>query len=144
MSIFFKITYLLVVLFFFLSCSETIYYSGKIKDLDTSYDYLKDKEEVLKELGEPNFIDFIDQKYFYFSEKKITKNFFDKKIIERNIVVFNFNESNKIISINNYNLDDKIELKYLKKNTKNNIVKRGYFEKIFGGIGKNSLTDTPQ
>ena len=144
MTIFFKITYLLVVLFFFLSCSETIYYSGKIKDLDTSYDYLKDKEEVLKDLGEPNFIDFIDHKYFYFSEKKITKNFFDKKIIARNIVVFNFNESNKIISINNYNLDDKIELKYLKKNTKNNIVKRGYFERIFGGIGKNSLTDTPQ
>jgi hypothetical protein len=143
-TIFFKITYLLVVLFFFLSCSETIYYSGKIKDLDTSYDYLKDKEEVLKDLGEPNFIDFIDQKYFYFSEKKITKNFFDKKIIARNIVVFNFNESNKIISINNYNLDDRIDLKYLKKSTKNNIMKRGYFERIFGGIGKNSLTDTPQ
>ena len=67
--------------------------------MDTSYDYLKDKEEVLKDLGEPNFIDFIDHKYFYFSEKKITKNFFDKKIIARNIVVFNFNESNKIISI---------------------------------------------
>ena len=144
MNIFYKITYLLSILFFFLSCSETVYYSGKIKDLNINYDYLKDKNEVLKELGKPNFIDFIDKKYFYFSEKKITKNFFDKKIIERNIIVFDFNDNNKIISINNYDLDDKNDLKYLKKGTKNNILRRGYFERIFGGIGKNPLTDTPQ
>ena len=144
MTIFFKITHLVTVLFFFLSCSETVYYSGKIEDLNINYDYLENKEGVIKELGEPNFIDFIDKKYFYFSEKKITKNFFDKKVIARNILIFNFNENNKIISIKNYDLNDKIDLKYLKKSTENNIMKRGYFEKIFGGIGKNSLADTPQ
>ena len=135
---------MLIILFFFLSCSETIYYSGKIKDLNVNYDYLKNKEEVLKELGEPNFIDFIDKKYFYFSEKKITKNFFDNKIIARNIVVFDFNENNRIVSINNYDLNDNVDLKHLKKVTKNNIMKRGFFERVFGGIGKNPLTDTPQ
>ncbi len=144
MTILFKITHLLIILFFFLSCSETVYYSGKIKDLNINYDYLKNKEEVLIEFGEPNFIDFIDKKYFYFSEKKITKNFFDNKIISRNIIVFNFNNNDKIMSINYYDMEDKRDLKYLKKQTENNIMKRGYFEKIFGGIGKNSLTDTPQ
>ena len=144
MTIFFKITYLLVVLFFFLSCSETVYYSGKIKDLSINYDYLKYKEEVLIEFGEPNFIDFIDKKYFYFSEKKITKNFFNKEIIDSNIIVFNFNDNNRIKGISYYDINDKNDLKYLKKQTKNSIIKRGYFEKIFGGIGKNPLTDTPQ
>ena len=144
MSIFFKITYLLTILFFFLSCSETVYYSGKIKDLNINYDYLKNKEEVLIEFGEPNFIDFIDKKYFYFSEKKITKNFFDNKILSSNIIVFNFNDNDIITSIKYYDIEDKRNLKYLKKKTENNIMKRGYFEKIFGGIGKNSLTDTPQ
>ena len=144
MTIFFKITYLLVILFFFLSCSETVYYSGKIKDLNINYDYLKNKEEVLIEFGEPNFIDFIDKKYFYFSEKKITKNFFDNKILSSNIIVFNFNDNDIITSIKYYDIEDKKNLKYLKKKTENNIMKRGYFEKIFGGIGKNSLTDTPQ
>ena len=144
MNIFYKITYLLSILFFFLSCSETVYYSGKIKDLNINYDYLKDKKEVLIEFGEPNFIDFIDKKYFYFSEKKIIKNFFDKKIVERNIIVFKFNKNDKIISTNYYDMNDKNDLKYIKKETKNNVMKRGYFEKIFGGIGKNPLTDTPQ
>jgi len=143
-TIFFKITYLLTILFFFLSCYETVSYSGKIKDLSINYDYLEVKEEVLIELGEPNFIDFIDKKFFYFSEKKITKNFFDQKIIESNIVVFDFNENDMIISINYFNMDDYKELTYLKKNTENNILKRGYFERIFGGIGKNPLTDTPE
>ena len=131
-------------MFFFLSCSETVYYSGKIKDLNINYDYLKNKEEVLIEFGEPNFIDFIDKKYFYFSEKKIIKNFFDNKIISSNIIVFNFNDNDAIMSISYYDIEDKKNLKYLKKQTENNIIKRGYFEKIFGGIGKNSLTDTPQ
>ena len=132
------------MLFFFFSCSETISYSGKIKDLNINYDYLKNKDEVLIEFGEPNFVDFIDKKYFYFSEKKVTKNFFDKKIVDRNIIIFNFNANDKITSINYYDINDKKDLKYLKKRTKNNIMKRGYFERIFGGIGKNPLTDTPQ
>ena len=144
MIIFFKITHLFIILFFFLSCSETVSYSGKIKDLNINYDYLKNKEEVLIEFGEPNFIDFIDKKYFYFSEKKITKNFFDNKIISSNIIVFNFNDNDKIMSVNYYDMEDKRNLKYIKNQTENNIIKRGYFEKIFGGIGKNSLSDTPQ
>ena len=119
MTIFFKITYLLTTLFFFLSCSETVYYSGKIKDLNINYDYLKNKEEVLIEFGEPNFIDFIDKKYFYFSEKKITKNFFDNKIISSNIIVFNFNDNDKIMSVNYYDMEDKRNLKHIKKRKKN-------------------------
>ena len=131
-------------MFFFLSCSETVSYSGKIKDLNIKYDYLKNKDEVIMEFGNPNFVDFIDKKYFYFSEKKVTKNFFDEKIVDRNIIIFNFNVNDKITSINYYNIDDKNDLKYLKKETKNNIMRRGFFEKIFGGIGKNPLTDTPK
>ena len=114
MTIFFKITHLITILFFFLSCSETVYYSGKVKDLNINYDYLKNKEEVLIEFGEPSFIDFIDKKYFYFSEKKIIKNFFDNKIISSNIIVFNFNDNDTIMSISYYDIEDKKNLKYVK------------------------------
>ena len=37
------------------------------------------------------------------------------------------------------NLENIEEFKYLKETTKNNLIERGFIEKMFGGIGKQPL-----
>ena len=86
-------------------------------------------------MGNPSFIDPIENKYFYYSEKKIFKNFFDKQIVSRKLLVFEFNLEEKIESINIYNLEDEKDIAIVKEKTKNNLIERGLIEKIFGGVG---------
>ena len=90
---------------------------------------------MINELGNPSFIDPIENKYFYYSEKKIYKNFFDKKIVSRMLLVFEFNLEEKIKSIDLYNLEDEKDIIIVKEKTKNNLIERGLIEKIFGGVG---------
>ena len=44
---------------------------------------LTTKDEIVTSLGPPNYIDPIEKKYIYYSEKKISKNFYNNKTIER-------------------------------------------------------------
>ena len=142
MFIFFRLLLLMIVISF-VSCSEKILYSGKIIDED-NFDYTKliNKAEVMDKLGNPNFIDPIEKKYYYYSEKKYVKNFFEQKISDRMVVVFIFNENETIESISQYNLNDEQDVKNIKESTPNNLIKRGLIEKIFGGIGNNIPTTT--
>ena len=131
---------ILLALFYSLfaySCTEQTIYSGKIiNQANTDYSIIKDKNQLINELGNPSFIDPIENKYFYYSEKKIYKNFYDKKIVSRILLVFEFNLEEKIKSLNVYNLDDEKEMAIVKEKTKNNLIERGLIEKIFGGVGK--------
>jgi len=127
------------------SCTEQTIYSGKIiNQANIDYSIIKDKKKLINQLGKPSYIDPIENKYFYYSEKKIYKNFFDKKIISRILLVFEFNLEEKIKSVNVYNLDDEKEIAIVKEKTKNNLIERGLIEKIFGGVGKSQeLPNTP-
>ena len=134
-----KIKLLLTIFFvlFTYSCSEKTIYSGKIiNQANIDYSIIKDKNQLFNELGKPSYIDPIENKYFYYSEKKIYKNFFDKKIVSRILLVFEFNLEEKINSINIYNLEDEKDISIVKEKTKNNLIDRGLIEKIFGGVGK--------
>ena len=98
----FKLNYLflIVVLIFFTNCTERIKYSGKVIDNETiNFNNFKSKEEITTYLGEPNYIDPIENKYFYIHEKTVEKNFFDKELMVRNIVVASFDLEGNIISI---------------------------------------------
>jgi len=134
-----KIKLLLTIIYvlFAYSCTERIIYSGKIiNQANIDYSIIKNKNQMINELGQPSYIDPIEDKYFYYSEKKIYKNFFEKKIISRVLVVFELSLEDKIKSINVYNLEDEKKIAIVKEKTKNNLIKRGSIEKIFGGVGK--------
>ena len=139
-----KITTVLFILIFISNCSEKKYYYGKIIPDDFNIDKIENKIDLEKILGIPTFIDPIENKYYYYSEEKISKNFFNNKIANRNILLFKFDQNNKIILKDSYNLDDEREIKIFKDTTENNIIKRGLIEKIFGGIGRNTLSNTSQ
>jgi|TARA_B100000929_G_scaffold89981_1_gene70470 outer membrane protein assembly factor BamE (lipoprotein component of BamABCDE complex) len=132
------------MLFIILSCVETKSYSGKLIDENFKYDSLLNKTQVTSKLGQPNFIDPIENKYYYYFEKRINKNIFDSRIEKRTMIVFNFEENENVQSFNQYNLNQEQQINFIKDKTKNNLIDRGLIEKIFGGIGKQKLSDNSQ
>ena len=144
MYIFFRLLLVLMIFILCVSCNEKILYSGKIFNEENFYfAKLKNKEEVVDKLGNPNFIDPIEKKYYYFSEKKYVKNFFKQKISNRIMVVFIFNENETIKSVSQYDLNDKQDVKNIKESTPNELIKRGLIQRIFGGVG-NTVPSTTQ
>jgi len=139
-----KVIILILMLFIILSCVETKSYSGKIIDENFKYDSLLNKTQVTSKLGQPNFIDPIENKYYYYFEKRINKNIFDSRIEKRTMIVFNFEENENVQSFNQYNLNQEQQINIIKDKTKNNLIDRGLIEKIFGGIGKQKLSDNSQ
>ena len=123
------------------NCNDKITYSGIIlNENNLELKNLNNKTEIINSLGKPSFIDPIEKKYYYFSEKKINKNFYNKKIAERILIVFEFDKNDLIISTNKYDLNDEKEAKLINETTENELVKRGLIEKIFGGVGNNMPT----
>jgi len=139
-----KIIIFILMLFIILSCVETKSYSGKLIDANFKYDSLLNKTQVTSKLGQPNFIDPIENKYYYYFEKRINKNIFDSRIEKRTMIVFNFEENENVQSFNQYNLNQEQQINFIKDKTKNNLIDRGLIEKIFGGIGKQKLSDNSQ
>ena len=131
-----KVIIFILMLFIILSCVETKSYSGKLIDENFKYDSLLNKTQVTSKLGQPNFIDPIENKYYYYFEKRINKNIFDSRIEKRTMIVFNFEENENVQSFNQYNLNQEQKINIIKDKTKNNLIDRGLIEKIFGGIGK--------
>ena len=144
MYIFFRLLSFSMIFILCVSCNEKILYSGKIIN-EENFDFakLKNREEVVDKLGNPNFIDPIENKYYYFSEKKYVKNFFKQKISNRIMVVFIFNENETIKLVSQYNLNDEQDIKNIKDSTPNELIKRGLIKKIFGGVG-NTMSSTTQ
>jgi len=139
-----KVIIFILMLFIILSCVETKSYSGKLIDENFKYDSLLNKTQVTSKLGQPNFIDPIENKYYYYFEKRINKNIFDSRIEKRTMIVFNFEENENVQSFNQYNLNQEQQINIIKDKTKNNLIDRGLIEKIFGGIGKQKISNNSQ
>ena len=140
-----KIAMVIFIFFIISNCSEKTSYSGKIIT-DNNIDYLTitNKEQLINVLGEPSFIDPIENKYVYFSEKKIFKNFFDQKIANRIILVFKFDKNFNVVDLKEYELDDEKQLTLIKETTPNNLIETGLLESLFGGVGRSSLPNTSE
>ena len=133
-----NLKFIIIILFalIFISCTERIYYTGKILNFNEDINNLNTKKEILNHLGYPNYIDSIEKKYFYYSEKKISKNFYENKIIDRKLIVINFNLNDTIKSIDEYDLDSQNQIKLVKDQTTSDVIEQGLLEKVFGGVGK--------
>ena len=131
----------LIIVFFicFLtySCSPTIEKSGlsEIDKFSTSFEGLN-KSEIIAIIGNPSSLDSLNNSFIYFSEINSKKNIFNNKILSINIYVIKFDEKNIFSSLNHYLLDDKNKIQISKNTTESEIIKLGYIEKIFGGIGR--------
>ncbi len=132
----YKLISLALSIVFICSCVENTIYSGKILNQDNFSDInFNNKKELIKNFGNPSYIDPIEKKYFYFIEKKEKKSIFNKKVAYSYVFVFQFDEKNIIKNSRAYDLSKQDSLELVKEITENEIVKRGLIEKVFGGVG---------
>ena len=140
---FFKIIIIVFLSQHIFGCVEKTTYSGKIitnDDLDLK---MLNKNELINKFGQPSYIDDLNNKYFYFTEKRKKANFYNNKIEYSYLFVFEVNDNDKIVKSESINLLKEKNHKYLKIQTSNNIIKRGLLESIFGGIGANPMPNSP-
>ena len=128
-----------------ISCSNETIYSGKILNQENLSDIdFKNKEKLINTLGIPSYIDPIENKFFYFTEKKEKKTILKKEIEYSYIFVFKFNDNDIIVQQNVYDLSNSKEINSIAEETNNNIIKRGLIEKVFGGVGPQQELPTSQ
>ena len=129
-----KKTILVFFLLLIISCSEKITYTGLIIDENINYSEINNKNDLLLLLGQPNYIDPMENNFYYFSEKNVSKNSLTKKTVDRLILVYYFDEENNIINTKKLNLDDEKTINISENRIKNDLIKKGLIEKIFGGV----------
>ena len=139
-----NLIFTLFILIFITCCADQTIYTGKIINQNLDISEINNKKMLISMLGQPSYIDPIEKKFFYFSEKKIYKNQFSKKIEDRTLLVFKFDTLDNITEANKFNLDNETDIKYIKETTPNALVKRGLIERIFGGVGTTTLPTSSQ
>ena len=134
-------------MYFFIlaNCSNKTTYSGKILNNEELKEInFINKEILIDKLGNPSYVDPIENKFFYFSEKSEKKSIFKKDIKYSYVFVFKMNENEEIIETKVFNIKDIENIEFSSDKTSNQIVKRGLLEKIFGGVGtQQELPTTP-
>tara|TARA_B100000575_G_C22630212_1_gene389754 strand:+ start:36 stop:464 length:429 start_codon:yes stop_codon:yes gene_type:complete len=135
----------LILVIFLSNCSNQTIYSGKIVDQDTFKNLnFVDKSNLINNFGQPSYVDLVSQKYFYYSKKVQRSSIFKENVDYSYIFVFEFDQNDKIISSKVFDLKKTNAVDLIKKETKNDIVRRGLLEKIFGGVGPQRELSTPQ
>ena len=135
-----------IFIFLFLAnCSEKISYSGKLLNQEELKNInFKNKENLINQLGYPSYVDPVENKFFYFSEKSSKKSIFKKEIKYSYVFVFKMDKNDKIIESKAYDTKNIKSIKFSNDKTSNDIIQRGLLEKIFGGVGtQQELPTTP-
>ena len=135
-----------IFIFLFLAnCSEKISYSGKLLNQEELKNInFKNKENLINQLGYPSYVDPVENKFFYFSEKSSKKSIFKKEIKYSYVFVFKMDKNDKIIESKAYDTKNVESIKFSNDKTSNDIIQRGLLEKIFGGVGtQQELPTTP-
>ena len=140
-----KYIFYICIFFILANCSDRTIYSGKIINQEQLKDInFENREKLITKLGKPSYIDPIENKYFYFSEKSKKKSIFKREIKYSYVFVFKINQNDQIIETKVFDTKDIENIKFSNDKTSNEIVRRGLLEKIFGGVGtQQELPTTP-
>ena len=139
----YKFFLLIIIAINIFSCSEKTTYSGRIiADKDLTNMKLLDKKDLINKLGKPSYIDSIHNKYFYYTEMKKSKNFYNQKKEYSYLFIFDLDKNDRVLKSQTINLLDLENNNFNKNETINNITERGLIEKIFGGVGPNQLPNS--
>ena len=135
-----------ICIFFILAnCSNKTTYSGKIVNQDTWEEInFENKNNLISKLGDPSYIDPIENKFFYYTELSEKKSILKKEIKYSYVFVFELDKYDQIVESKVFNTKDIKNIKFSNDKTSNEIIKRGFLEKIFGGVGtQQELPTTP-
>ena len=140
-----KIFFYICIFFILSNCSNKTTYSGKILSNEELEEInFTNKGRLINKLGNPSYIDPIENKFFYFSEKSEKKSIFNKDVKYSYVFVFKIDENDQIINSQVFNIRDIKDIKLSQDKTTNKIVRRGLLERVFGGVGtQQELPTTP-
>ena len=140
-----KFFFYISIFFILANCANKTTYSGKIlSNQELEEINFTNTERLISKLGQPSYIDPIENKFFYFSEKSEKKSMFNKDVKYSYVFVFKIDDNDQIINSQVFNIKDIKNVKLSKDKTTNEVVRRGLLEKIFGGVGtQQELPTTP-
>ena len=140
-----KFIFYICILLILANCSNKTTYSGKIINQDELQDInFENKTKLINKLGYPNYVDPIENKFFYFTEVSEKKSILKKEINYSYVFVFTIDEYDQIVESKVYNTKQIQKIKFSDDKTSNQIIKRGLLEKVFGGVGtQQELPTTP-
>ena len=131
-----KLLFYICIFLILANCSKKTSYSGKIFNPEDLNDInFENKEKLISLLGNPSYIDPIENKYFYFSEKSEKKSIFKKNTKYSYVFVFKIDKFDQIVESKVFDTKEIKNINFSKDKTSNEIVRRGLLEKIFGGVG---------
>ena len=140
-----KIFVYIFIFFIISNCSNKTTFSGKYlnqAEID-NINYIN-KQILVNKLGNPSYIDPIENKFFYFSEKSEKESILKKEIKYSYVFVFKFDENEMIIETKVHDIKNVKDIKITEDKTENEIIKKGLLEKIFGGVGtQQEIPTTP-
>ncbi len=137
---------LLTILLLLTSCLSRIENKGYSFDL-TEYKVkngLSSKGEILKNMGSPTFISYIDDEIFwiYFEEKIKKILFFKPKILNRHILLIKFDNNNIVSRLNQYSLDSQKNIIFNKSRTILDSNNKSSLLEMFYNLGVNPISNT--
>jgi len=97
------------------------------------------KDSVLDALGSPSSVStFPDEgeAWYYISRKTEHIAFFEKKVLEQNVVVIKFDANEVVEAIKKYDKEDGKEITIVDRTTPTGGNELGFFEQIFGNFGR--------
>ena len=131
-----KFIFYIIIFLTLANCSDKVIYSGKILNQEQLEDInFLNKEGLVSKLGQPSYVDTIENKYFYFSEKSEKKSIFNKEVKYSYVFVFKIDKNDEIIETKVFNTEEVKNISFSNDKTSNEIIKRGLLERIFGGVG---------
>ena len=141
----FKFFFYICIFFILANCSNKTTYSGKFLNNEELEEInFTNKDNLISKLGTPSYVDPIENKFFYFSEKSEKKSIFNKEVKYSYVFVFKIDENDQIINSQVFNIRDIKDIKLSQDKTTNEIVRRGLLERVFGGVGtQQELPTTP-
>ncbi len=136
------IKFFIVCVFFMLSAclsrhQDHGYIFESIKKDDLRVD-LSSKNEVFAVMGSPTVKIYEEngEHWVYFSENVKKLLFFKPKIVEREVFVVKFNDSDKVKEFATYSLNDQRKIDFEAQTTAVLDRKPGFFKSIIGNIGQ--------
>lgn len=122
------------------ACSSGLNTHGNLPDKELVEDIqpgVHNREDVLDILGSPSAIStFQDNRWYYIGSRSETVAFFDRDILERNVLVVSFSEDGLVGEKKVYNLKDGQDVDPVDRVTPTEGKKLTILQQLFGNIGR--------
>lgn len=121
-------------------CSEELIVRGNMPDPEvaaTIHPGESTREEVAALLGSPSTIsNFEDRTWYYIGQKQLQVAFFEPEVLERSILVVNFDDAGTVQQTKVYTLEDGRVIDPVSRETPTEGRELTVLQQLFGNLGK--------